>query len=290
MRAVARLSVLVLVFSGLVPGLGGSCSPSTPSRTPVPLSLQLVTRQSCGVLSGLDYDTSCLAALYVRVLDARRQQIHEECHVLDARPGELQEIVRGSPLVTFAGLSANQTVTFEVRGLHDVLETGSSTENPCARTVSDDHWLFWGESAPVDLSSYQGKEGDVIAVVIDCRDCTFDCGDQECFGCGGLGVADCPASFPPSFCVPTGACDRTCEADANCFDGARQCVTGRCDVADVDGALCAPCGGDVGCGEGLACVARSTNGPGFCAPTCPDTPCPSGTRCNRLGNGLVLLP
>jgi hypothetical protein len=289
--AAARgLALAGVALSFLLLALPSACTPPPlDPRPPVPLSLQLVTRQSCGVLSGLDYETSCLAAVYVRVLDVARVPVHEECHVFSERPGELRELVRGGAVLSFARLSTNEVVTFEVRGLHDVdLPDGQTPEGLCARApLIDERWLFWGESGPVDLAAYDDSKGALVRIVLDCRDCTYSCGDLECFGCPGFG-AQCPAETPSSFCVPTTSCDKSCEDADDCFEGARQCIGGRCDVAQLTGGLCSPCGGGIACSDGLTCVARAANQPGFCAPLCPDEVCASGTRCNRLGNNLVL--
>lgn len=288
-KVAASMLAASMVAASMVAAAAG-CTPEPSERPPVQLSLQLATRQSCGILSGLDYETSCLAAVYVRVFDETRTQIHEECRVLDQRPAELREMLRGEPLLRFAKLSTHQVVTFEVRGLHDVeLDEGETAATLCQRPARTSHWLFWGESEPVDLRALDDKTGAVIPVVIDCRDCTFACGDQECFGCPGVGLPQCSADFPSSFCVPTASCDKSCDDDDDCFEGTRQCVEGRCDTSQVTGGLCSPCGdGGASCGEGLTCVATTANEPGFCAPPCPDEVCASGTKCNRLGNDLVL--
>jgi hypothetical protein len=290
-RALSAWGAALVVVVGIGAGVS-ACTPTTEDRPPAPLSLQLATRQSCGVLSGLDYETSCMAAVYVRVLDATRTQIYEECRPLDEaageRAGELRELLlRGEPLISFTKLSTNQTVTFEVRGLHDVgLDDGADL---CAGADDSDHWLFWGVSAAVDLTRLEDKDGLVVPVVLDCRDCTYACGDQQCFGCPAIGAsASCPAGFPPSFCAPTTTCDKACETASDCFGGARACVEGKCDTDTVNGGLCSPCGGSVGCADGLTCVARGSTQRGFCAPPCPDETCAAGTKCNRLGNNLVL--
>lgn len=287
--SVALAALLGAVLAATCAG-ASSCTPTPEPRPPVQLSLQLATRQSCGILSGLDYETSCLAAVYVRVLDETRTQIHEECRLLDERPTELREILRGEPLLRFAKLSTTQVVTFEVRGLHDIeLDAGETAADLCARPARTSHWLFWGESDPVDLRALDDKDGVVIPIVMDCRDCTFPCGEQECFGCRGVGLPQCTADFPSSFCVPTASCDKTCDEDQDCFEGTRRCVDGRCDTVQVTGGLCSPCGGGgAGCADGLTCVATAANQPGFCAPPCPDEVCASGTKCNRLGNELLL--
>lgn len=289
-RAVAATipAALALLFGAQTP----SCTSEPPDPRPaVSLALQLATRQSCGIFSGLDYDTSCLAAVAVRVLDETGTQIHTECTALDSRPQELRQIVLGEPLIDFARLSTTGVVRFEVRGLHDVTSDDEQTPvDPCEETALSARWLFWGRSAPVDLKSLDDKESYVARVVVDCRDCTFGCGEETCFGCQGFGPS-CPAALPSSFCMPNvGSCAKSCETDADCFEGARACVDGACDTTTVTGGLCSPCGEDTRCADGLACVARSADSPALCAPLCPDVVCPSGTSCTRLGNRLVVRP
>lgn len=277
--------VALVIASGL-----GCPRPPIP-RPPVGASLQLATRQSCGLLSGLDYDTSCLAAVYVRVLDESRQKIFEECRVLDQRSADLGELLQGEPILTVNGLSAQKVVTFEVRGIHDVGAVGAG-DGPCANPASNDNWLFWGESDPVDLAAYDDGEGPpLIRIVLDCRDCT-DANDV--FGCAGITLEDagspttCGPAFPDSFCVPTVACDKGCAERVDCFDGARACsAEGTCDVTALTGELCSPCGGLIACGLGFVCVEKPGQEP-FCAAPCPDALCPTGTKCNRRGNELDL--
>jgi hypothetical protein len=236
----------LLVVTGLWAAIGGwaSCTPAPPlERQPVELALQVATRQSCGVLSGLDYETSCLAAVSVRVLDDTGAALHESCELVkEPRPTDLRGILRGPSLFSFSGLSANRVVVFEVAGLHDKdLADGETPESLCANPAQrTGDWLFWGESDPIDLAAYDGASppSPVIPIVVDCRDCTYACGDEECFGCLGLGEdheAQCSAEFPPSFCVPVVSCDKACDDEDDCFEGARACVEGRCDVEQIDG-------------------------------------------------------
>jgi hypothetical protein len=218
---------------------------------------------------------------------------------------ELGDIVlRTEPIFDFTRLSAKGTVIFQLIGLHDkvVLEDGENP-NACRRNprASRDDWLFFGESAPVDLGLYAQPDPDnppppLIDIALDCRDCTFGgaaCSADECFGCGGIDEPDvvdpqCAAEFPPSFCVPAApTCAKTCDTSADCFDGARECVGGVCDTG-TDGAFCSPCSADVGCGDGLVCVRDLRGSQPFCALACPFEQCPSTTKCNRLGNDLEL--
>ena len=197
-------------------------------------------------------------------------------------PGAWLLAVAGSPGV----------VVFEVRGLHDAADVGADR---CAEANVVDHWLFWGESDPVDLATLNDDGGAIATrVFVDCRDCGFDCPAGDCFGCQGIGET-CPATLPTSFCVPGVAfrCDKRCEEDGDCFEGARRCDDGTCDTLDETGELCSPCvlNDDVvdGCNEGFACVGPPGATQGFCAMSCPDNFCPDGTRCNRVGNNLSII-
>jgi|GEM_PF-1011854 len=284
------LLVLVLVVLG---GPGAACTDPPTPRAPATLSLQIGTRQSCGLFSGLDYDTSCLAAAYVAARAVPSGQIVlERCLTLDARKPDLGQILRGAPLLETAGLSATGTVIFEIRGLHDTASPGADR---CVDANVVDHWLFWGESDPVDLGALNDNGGDIaVRIFVDCRDCGFDCAAGDCFGCQGIG-ATCPAELPTSFCVPGVAfrCDKRCDVDGDCFEGARRCESGKCDTRDETGEFCSPCvlNGDVvdGCNEGFVCVGPPGATQGFCAMSCPDTVCPDGSRCNRVGNNLSII-
>lgn len=288
MRGVASLLLLVVV----------GCTVEAPPRPPVSLSLQLQTKQSCGVFSGLDYDTSCLSAVYVAVKDEAGVVLSERCTTLalDARRAELGELLRGDPVVDLSGVSTNKdAVVFEVRGMHD---KGAEGVDRCAEAENENHWLFWGESDVVDLSALDGKDEKnvVVPVVVDCRDCAFDCSPAtDCFGCAALNVT-CPLELPESFCVPGVAfeCDKRCDDDGDCFEGARTCLeSGRCDTREATGGLCSPCalidGAVDGCADGFTCVGPPGSTQGFCAESCPQHFCVQGTRCNRVGNNLITI-
>jgi len=282
---VRGVSLLLLVLA--------ACPGAVP-RPAVSLSIQIGTRQSCGVFSGFDYDTSCLSAVYVVVRDAdTRTVLSEKCTNLTTRTPELGEILRGEPVVDFGGISTQGAAVFEVRGLHDKGEPGVDR---CENVADDSHWLFWGESDVVDLGALDKDGGNaLVRVVVDCRDCAFTCEPGDCFGCFALG-STCPLALPESFCVPGVAfqCDKTCNVDDDCFEGARTCLPNkRCDTVEPTGGLCSPCaliGGVVdGCGEGFTCVGPPGSTQGFCAEGCPDHFCVQGTRCNRIGNNLITI-
>jgi hypothetical protein len=297
-RAVVVAGVVVALVALLAVASAG-CTPPAHPTNPVKLSIQLATRQSCGVLSGLDYDTSCAAAIDVRAIDpATRLPIPgaEQCTpVSDA--AQLRDLLEGAPLATVARLSANRRVILQVRGLHDLDASGIDL---CQDPNGDHaHWLFWGDSDAIDLSQFaSGDAGtSLLRIVIDCRDCTFSsgCASPPCFGCSGLiadaGPDQCAADFPLSFCVPAVACDKACDSNADCFEGARGCVNHVCDTAQLTGTLCSPCGGTgAGCADKYQCVLRNGDPQGFCAPLCPDAVCATGTKCNRLHNALELAP
>ena len=261
-----------------------------PQETPA-LSLQIGTRQSCGLFSGLDYDTACLYAVYIAAREVpSRQIVFERCVTLEDRRAQLGQILRGAPIFEGGGLSGDRVVTFELRGLHDV-----DVDDPCADAADVNQWLFWGESDAVDLTALP-PAGVLVPVVVDCRDCAFDCPGGDCFGCQGLGVGTCSVAVPESFCVPgvSFVCGKRCESDNDCFEGARRCTEAKtCDTLETTGELCSPCflgeAGAVGCAEGFACVGPPGASQGFCAESCPDTFCPTGTRCNRVGNNLIVI-
>ena len=293
--SVVELFVALVLTMTSVTSTG--CTAPTEPRPPAELSLQLGTRQSCGIFSGLDYDTSCMSALHVVVRDVPgRNVVLETCTPLDARRAALGDILRGAPVDRFGGLSAQGTVTFEVHGLHDKGDEGADR---CASAAVVDHWLFWGESDPVDLAALNDDGGAIVVpIFVDCRDCAFSegCSGNDCFGCAGLGEGTCPVDVPESFCVPgvAFACDKRCTDTSDCFGGARACLpSGVCDTGTITGGTCSPCGlvdDDVeGCADGFTCVGPPGATVGICAQSCPDHFCVDGTRCNRVGNNLDLV-
>ena len=291
-----RHGVPMVAAVGAILTLVAACPPALEPRPPAELSLQIGTRQSCGVPSGLDYDTSCLAAVDVLVLDESTEVVEERCVTLDNRVGELRELLRGEAILRTSGLSAKGKVYFEVRGLHDAGAGADGgpvgADELCQRPALADHWLFWGRSGLVDLASYDAAGGtDVIPIVIDCRDCTFTegCTSSRCYGCAGFG-AGCPAALPTSFCTPVAACNKSCVDDLDCFDGALPCIDDRCDAGAALGGLCGFCNDSgVGCADGFSCVGAPGASTGRCAPLCPDVLCPAGTRCTRLGPDLAII-
>lgn len=291
-----RRAVPKVLVAGALAVLAAACPPTLAPRPPALLSLQIGTRQSCGVPSGLDFDTSCLAAVDVLVLDENTEVVEERCVPLGSRLGELRELVRGEAILQTSGLSAKGKVYFEVRGLHDagVGDDGQPIDvaELCEHPARADHWLFWGRSGLIDLAHYDADGGnDVIPIVVDCRDCTYTegCAASRCYGCGGFG-AGCPAALPTSFCTPVGACDKSCTDDLDCFDGALACVDEHCDVSGAAGGLCGFCNADgVGCADGFTCVGTPGADTGRCAPLCPDELCPAGTKCTRIGPDLAII-
>jgi hypothetical protein len=250
--------------------LAAGCPAPLPPREPVGLSLQIATRQSCGVLSGLDYDTSCLGAVYARIVDDTNATIVEQCATLTDAPSELGALLRGDALLSLGGVSTNRAqVRFEVRGLHAATLDADAL---CDDAGNDDHWLFWGASDVIDLSAFDKDPAPspVVPVFVDCRDCTFACEGQTCFGCGGFGAL-CPSALPPSVCVPTSTCDRSCDSDEECFPGAPSCIGNSCTSTGApNGDTCAPCSSSADCvGAVGRCVVRNNAAVGVCAPLCP---------------------
>jgi hypothetical protein len=274
-----------------------ACPAPVLPRPPAEVSLQLGTRQSCGIFSGLDYDTSCLSALHVVVRDVPgRNVVLESCTTLSDRRNALGDIVRGAPVDRFGGLFAQGKVVFEVHGLHDKGDEGADR---CADAAVVDRWLFWGESDPVDLGALDDTGGAIVVpIFVDCRDCAYSdgCVGEDCFGCAGLGSGTCPLDVPESFCVPgrNFECGKRCTDTRDCFGGARACLpSGFCDTAAITGGTCSPCGlvdGVVeGCADGFTCVGPPDATRGFCAESCPERFCVDGTRCNRVGNNLIVI-
>ena len=80
----ARLLPIIAAIG--VAGTVGSCVDDPEPKLPATISLQLGTRQSCGLFSGLDYDTTCLQAVYVATHAVpTRRALGCEC---DVRAGE----------------------------------------------------------------------------------------------------------------------------------------------------------------------------------------------------------
>lgn len=275
-----------------------ACPNTPPTPNPaIPLSLQFVLRQSCGRITAADYDTQCLAAVYVAVYDEAHVPIYDECEVIDDPPDTMGALLEGRPILSFSKLSANKTVSFEVRGLH-ALDLDPADRASVCNDQNRDHWLFWGTSELVDLAALDTPDAGraLVPLVVDCRDCSESCAAGECFGCLAMdtdGSGTCHATpFPASVCSPTAVCGRSCDDDDDCFDGALECVDDRCDVDSAPtGALCAPCTAGAGdCADEHLCVGTSSSDAnGFCAPVCPDNLCATGTKCTRLGNGIVEL-
>ncbi|HEY1097987.1 MAG TPA: hypothetical protein VGF99_03625, partial [Myxococcota bacterium] len=246
----------------VVTGTIGACTVEPTPRPPASIALQVGTRQSCGVFSGLDYDTSCMSAVSVVARSVPdRRIVLETCIDLEQRRAELGQILRGEPIIDVAGLSTEGVVTFELRGLHDLGDPGADR---CTDVANFRHWLLWGESDPVDLGALDVDGGSrLIRMVVDCRDCAFsvDCPAGDCFGCRGIDGAQCLAELPESFCVPgvNFQCGKRCDDDGDCFEGARRCRDdGTCDTAEQTGDTCSPCalvdGVVDGCNEGFTCV------------------------------------
>jgi hypothetical protein len=183
------------------------------------------------------------------------------------------------------------SVVFRLRGVH--AEALGDDDDPCDTSVSQTHWLLWGESQPIDLGALRSPDAGRIFVDIpvDCRDCLG--------GCADLPGAQCPAQLPTSFCVPFTAgfsCQRRCDSDAECFESAVTCNgdTGRCAPTQGDpdggtGGFCFPCQSRSDCDPGFSCVAAPGQTTGLCTQVCPLNRCRRGATCRRLGTNLVVL-
>lgn len=277
------LAIAFTLLAACAPGSSGS-----EVQPPLSLSLSLRPKSSCD-LTPVQYTTECLAALEV-VVTPQSGEPQRTCVRLDEgqRFGTLADLLTtDEPTVRFATVTGRGPVVFQVRGIHDV-RLGDA--DPCA--ASSQHWLFWGESLPVDLNAQ--RVGDAIDVVIglDCRDCAG--------GCSGLDTPQCPRLMPPSYCVPFAAgysCERRCDDDEECFEGAIACdlSSGRCDPEGGEpetgdtGGFCYPCRDSGDCDVGFSCVGAPNASEGLCARDCPLNRCPSGASCRRLGPNLVVF-
>jgi hypothetical protein len=257
------------------------------------LSLGVRPKGSCDI-SPVLYTTECLAAVELTAIPEKGEP-QRSCHPLaqGERHATLADMLfADAPVVSLATATGRGRVVFQLRGIHDrgLLQD----QDPCAAAASARHWLFWGESAPVDVDA-EAEAGDAVHVTIplDCRDCSR--------GCENLGTPQCPATLPPSYCVPFAAgysCERRCDNDEECFEGALRCNedTGRCDPSAGEpstlntGGFCTPCREGSDCDVGFSCVAAPNAGEGLCTRDCPLNRCVSGATCRRLGASLVLLP
>lgn len=286
MRPLAGALLVLTLLGGCTPPVTGG------PDTPLALSLGLRPKGSCDI-SPVQYRTECLAAVELIVVPEAGEP-QRSCHVLpsDARHATLADLLfADEPVVRLGTVTGRGPVVFQVRGIHEkgLLEG----EDPCEAAASSQHWLFWGESVPVDLDDDDALDALHVTLPIDCRDCSR--------GCESLGTPQCPAVLPPSYCVPFAAgfsCERRCDTDEECFEGALFCGedTGRCDTESGEpktlntGGFCTPCGGAGDCDSGFSCVGSPNASEGLCTRDCPLNRCLSGATCRRLGAGLVLLP
>lgn len=268
---------------------------TTPAAAQVDIRLRL--RASCG-FDTAQYDTGCLQALMLIIHAERGGNERRFCEPLETPPDNLQRLVfAGTPQLITGALAGDGEVWFELIGLHDKNPDGADAgvQALCDDADNFENQLFFGRSQRLDLGALQ--DGDAGAVLweipVDCRDC-----DE---GCVQLGQPTCPIN-PISFCVPGTSsltCERPCQNDQNCFEGAMQCVDESCDRTSVPytGAFCDACASDDDCdptgtldpamgGVQTFCVGLPGATTGLCAPRCPAQFCSNGSRCNRLGNRL----
>jgi hypothetical protein len=268
---------------------------TTPSAAQVDIRLRL--RPSCG-FDTAQYNTECLQALLLIVHAQYGESERRTCEILESPPENIQRLVfAGAPQIFTGALTSDGEVWFELIGLHDKNPdlADAGPQALCDDYDNFDNQLFFGRSPPLDLGDLQNADaGSVLwEIPIDCRDCEM--------GCTQLGQPTCPTN-PISFCVPGTAsltCERPCQDNQNCFEGAMTCVDERCDQDTVPytGAFCAECVSDDDCdptgtldpelnGVQTFCVGLPGENIGLCAPRCPANFCPNGSRCNRLGNRL----
>lgn len=269
-----------------------ACSPAAPDQKPIALSLGLRPKPSCD-LTPVQYTTECLAAVEVVIQPESGASPQRTCVPLEGekRFANLADLLTAEdPVIRFATLSGRGPLVFKVRGIHDLALGG---QDPCDASTSSQHWLFWGESLPVDVDGAAADGGVVdVTISIDCRDCQG--------GCQRLDTPQCPARLPPSYCVPFSSgfsCARRCDNDEECFEGAITCDLegGRCDPAGGapdtgdTGGFCFPCADSGDCDVGFSCVGAPNATQGLCTRDCPLNRCLSGATCRRLGATLVVL-
>lgn len=266
-----------------------SCAPPVPERTPLAVSLSLRPKSSCD-LTPVQYTTECLAAVEMVIKPASGDP-QRTCVRLDGdkRFANLADLLTAEePVLRTASLTGRGPLVFQVRGIHDrALPDGA---DPC--TASSQHWLFWGESLPIDVERAADSGVVDVTLGVDCRDCAG--------GCSSVGTAQCPLRMPPSYCVPFASgfsCARRCDDDSECFEGAIACnaESGRCDPesgapeSGDTGGFCSPCRDSGDCDVGFSCVGAPNASEGLCARDCPLNRCVSGASCRRLGPNLVIL-
>lgn len=274
---------------------GSACAPPPLSQEPAQVALRLRVKGSCG-LSPVLFDTQCLAAVDLQVIDERGRTRARTCVSVADRYEDLGALLSAAtPALQLGSIDSDEPVRFRILGLHDRgALSGGAPDTFCAAAEADAHWLFWGESAAVDLSFVAEADGEryAIAIPIDCRDCQN--------GCATLGTPQCPATFPLSYCVPYAlglSCERRCDSDDECFEGAHVCDAdaGRCDPAEGHpetgntGGFCYPCQSAADCDVGYDCVAETGQTEGICVRRCPADRCLEGATCRRLGADLRLL-
>jgi hypothetical protein len=271
-----------------------ACTPPPSPPPPAEMTLSLRPKGSC-ILSGgpVLYTTQCLAALQLTI-ERNGLVVSRSCTAFDGenRVANLGDLVNKGDAVRFATWANQGTVVFKLRGIHDAaLPAGA---DPCDPDVSQSQWLLWGESAPTDLGQLQSPDASTLAVdiPIDCRDCAR--------GCDNLGDAQCPTLLPSSYCVPFAAgfsCERRCDDDEECFEGAVSCSddTGRCAPSlgtpgdGLTGEFCFPCRSNNDCDPDYFCVAAPGQSEGLCTQLCPLRRCLRGATCRRVGSNLVVL-
>lgn len=271
--------------------LAAGCTPPVNPPAPAELSLSLRPKGSCILSTGpVLYATDCLAALQL-VVERNGLELARTCTTFGAnRVANLGDLVNAGDVARLSAWTSQGTVTFKLRGIHDAALAGA---DPCDPSISQAHWLLWGESQPTDLAALQSPDagGLNVEIPVDCRDCPR--------GCDDLGNAQCPTFLPAAYCVPFSAgfsCERRCDDDTECFEGAISCDdgSGRCapDEGTPDGLtgeFCYPCRSTNDCDPDYFCVAAPGEQEGLCTQLCPLRRCRRGATCRRVGTNLVVL-
>ena len=253
-------------------GLGlASCEPP-----PREVRRELLTRSSCG-WSTQEYDTSCVAALDVRLVDSEGTLLRSHCTAVGGQYASLASLVGTRELVrVLEDVTPRGDVAVELRAYH------SRDKTPCV-SHTDDELMLWGRSELFDLND---AKTTVVNVILECR--------PEC-DCAALDAdaTRCPAALVRGACAPPleVPCGKSCRNDDECYAGRLPCLDGRC--APQPGDLCASCEGATACQSGL-CVENTARGERFCADVCPEPEqaraCSETMSCKRLGDALVLVP
>jgi hypothetical protein len=251
--------------------LVAACDGCPPVVEPTPKTIVARVRlgPSCGV-SCVGYDIGCVTAVETVARNGHGAVVDRghSCQDVTGRFHTLCDLIQGAEIGLLEDVDIDQPLTLEVHGYHALSVDGGPP--PCVSRNAR-QWLFWGRSPVAFLGDGGANE---VEVELECRDgCP----------CTELGSSVCPASLPPSACVPR-SCDKDCTTAGDCFGGALTCPPGGGHCEARPGGLCAPCSSADAC-ESRVCVADTLQEGGRCGLPCPDTACPAPARCVSLTSG-----